>query len=31
MGGDFLLIYRLDEADDLVVFTRAGTHSDLFR
>nr|WP_234910995.1 type II toxin-antitoxin system YafQ family toxin [Rhizobium skierniewicense] len=25
------MIYRLDEADDLVVFTRAGTHSDLFR
>ncbi|WP_252094048.1 type II toxin-antitoxin system YafQ family toxin [Rhizobium skierniewicense] len=24
-------MYRLDEADDLVVFTRAGTHSDLFR
>nr|MDX8317838.1 type II toxin-antitoxin system YafQ family toxin [Agrobacterium sp. rho-8.1] len=31
IGGDFLLIYRLDETDDLVVFTRAGTHSDLFR
>jgi mRNA interferase YafQ len=28
IGGDFLLIYRLDE--DTVVFVRAGTHSDLF-
>ncbi len=32
VGGDFLLIYRLDESDktSLVVFVRAGTHSDLF-
>lgn len=28
IGGDFLLIYRLE--DDAVVFVRAGTHSDLF-
>lgn len=27
-GGDFLLIYILDEAQ--VVFSRAGTHSELF-
>jgi len=31
IGGDFLLIYMLDEANNLVVFTRAGTHSELFR
>jgi mRNA interferase YafQ len=31
IGGDFLLIYRLQDTDDLVVFTRAGTHSDLCR
>ncbi|NTE85766.1 type II toxin-antitoxin system YafQ family toxin [Agrobacterium rubi] len=31
IGGDFLLIYRLDETDNLVVFTRTGTHSELFR
>jgi len=31
IGGDFLLIYRLDEGKtDLVVFVRAGTHADLF-
>ena len=28
IGGDFLLIYRLD--DKAVVFVRAGTHSELF-
>jgi mRNA interferase YafQ len=28
IGGDFLLIYRLE--DDEVVFVRAGTHADLF-
>jgi len=28
IGGDFLLIYRLD--GNLVVFVRAGTHSELF-
>lgn len=31
IGGDFLLIYTLDEKQNLVVFTRAGTHSELFR
>lgn len=31
IGGDFLLIYRLDGPSNLVVFTRAGTHSELFR
>jgi mRNA interferase YafQ len=28
VGGDFLLIYRLD--DDKIVFVRAGTHAELF-
>lgn len=28
--GDLLLIYRLDENDELVTFVRAGTHSELF-
>ena len=30
VGGDFLLIYRLPE-DGLIVFSRTGTHSELFR
>jgi mRNA interferase YafQ len=32
IGGDFLLIYRLDDAGKhgLVVFVRGGTHSELF-
>ena len=32
IGGDFLLIYRINDSAKygLVVFTRAGTHSDLF-
>ena len=33
VGGDFLLIYKLDETagkSGAIVFTRAGTHSDLF-
>ncbi len=32
IGGDFLLIYRLDESGKAgtVIFVRAGTHSDLF-
>lgn len=30
VGGDFLLIYTLDEQHNLVVFTRAGTHAELF-
>lgn len=28
--GDFLLIYRLDEKANMVIFVRAGTHADLF-
>ncbi|WP_346895488.1 type II toxin-antitoxin system YafQ family toxin [uncultured Roseibium sp.] len=31
VGGDFLLIYTLDEKQNFVVFTRAGTHAELFR
>lgn len=33
IGGDFLLIYRLSGPgqDDLIVFTRAGSHAELFR
>jgi mRNA interferase YafQ len=33
IGGDFLLIYRLDQTPkhSLVVFVRSGTHADLFR
>lgn len=31
VGGDFLLIYTIDEKQNLIVFTRAGTHSELFR
>ena len=34
VGGDFLLIYRLDETagpGGTVVFVRAGTHSELFQ
>ncbi len=30
IGGDFLLIYLLDEARNLVVFVRTGTHAELF-
>lgn len=32
IGGDFLLIYRLDDTGKhgLVVFVRSGTHSELF-
>ena len=30
IGGDFLLIYELHQ-DGSIVFTRAGTHSDLFK
>jgi mRNA interferase YafQ len=28
---DWLLIYQVDEAANLIVFERTGTHSDLFR
>lgn len=32
MGGDFLLIYKLDQVSkfEIVVFTRVGTHAELF-
>jgi len=32
VGGDFLLIYRVDDSGKygIVVFTRTGTHSELF-
>lgn len=32
VGGDFLLIYKLDDSGrhNLVVFVRSGTHSELF-
>jgi mRNA interferase YafQ len=32
IGGDFLLVYKLDESGKtgLIVFVRAGTHADLF-
>ncbi len=32
IGGDFLLIYRLDDTNKhgIVVFVRSGTHSELF-
>ena len=38
IGGDFLLIYRLDDSgledngrkDNAIIFVRAGTHSELF-
>jgi mRNA interferase YafQ len=34
IGGDFLLIYKLDDSagkSGTIVFVRAGTHVDLFR
>lgn len=34
VGGDFLLIYRVDETagkSGTVIFVRAGTHAELFR
>ena len=32
-GGDFLLVYKLDHVGkaEMVVFIRAGTHSELFK
>jgi len=30
IGGDFLLIYKLEDDERLVVFVRAGTHAELF-
>lgn len=31
IGGDFLLIYKLEDQDKQIIFTRTGTHSELFR
>jgi mRNA interferase YafQ len=31
VGGDFLLIYLLDDESRSIVFVRAGTHSELFK
>ena len=34
VGGDFLLIYRIDDSDGpggSIFFARAGTHAELFR
>lgn len=33
IGGDFLLIYRLEKSSkhELIVFVRAGTHAELFK
>ncbi|MDO4626862.1 MAG: type II toxin-antitoxin system YafQ family toxin [Pasteurellaceae bacterium] len=31
IGGDFLLIYQLDETNNGIVFTRTGTHFELFK
>ena len=30
IGGDFLLVYRITEKDNLVTFVELGTHSELF-
>lgn len=30
LGGDYLLVYRVDEAKHLVVFADLGTHAELF-
>ena len=30
IGGDFLLIYKLDEKSEIIVFVRTGTHAELF-
>lgn len=30
IGGDFLLVYRLNEAKNLITFVELGTHSELF-
>ncbi|WP_318366621.1 type II toxin-antitoxin system YafQ family toxin [Enterobacter sp.] len=30
IGGDFFLVYRVDEAQNLVTFIDIGTHSELF-
>jgi len=31
VGGDFLLIYKLSGKPEMIVFTRAGTHAELFK
>lgn len=30
IGGDFLLVYKLSDKDNLVTFVNIGTHSELF-
>lgn len=30
IGGDFLLIYRIDEKQNLITFVDIGSHSELF-
>ena len=30
VGGDFLLVYRIDNAQNLITFVDIGTHSELF-
>jgi len=30
IGGDFLLVYNLDEAKNAVIFSRCGTHAEIF-
>jgi mRNA interferase YafQ len=30
IGGDFLLIYKLDSKDNVILFSRVGTHAELF-
>ena len=33
VGGDFLLIYKIDDTvkPEMVIFSRSGTHSELFK
>ncbi|CDH07601.1 Addiction module toxin, RelE/StbE family [Xenorhabdus bovienii str. oregonense] len=31
IGGDFLLIYRVDDKKEIVYFTDIGTHAELFK
>ncbi|MCK3658883.1 addiction module toxin RelE [Pasteurellaceae bacterium Pebbles2] len=31
IGGDFLLIYLIDEPQNLIIFLRLGTHAELFK
>ncbi|EAW1321383.1 type II toxin-antitoxin system YafQ family toxin [Salmonella enterica subsp. diarizonae] len=30
IGGDFLLVYRVDEKNEIIYFTDLGTHAELF-